>query len=244
MGEPATFEYGYAKGLLEYNERGDCIKQTYLDINGDPVNSFQGCAVLSADYDERGNMTRMDFFGADGNLITSDIGAASVVFHYDSRGYGTGMSYFGVNGEPVAADKGCASMMLEMDERGNMIDLYYLDVEGNILTKKSLCILTVYPGSVAEGYGVLAGDYIVEYNGWAYFDNDPGDTYSYYYSFLMELISTFETENRMLVCRPSTGDFIEFDFDSIPDFEFEEEMWIPDVDYASMEAAYAAYCAQ
>jgi len=240
-GEPVTSVYGFAAGALEYNERGNCIQQIFMDINGSPVISYEDCAVLRAEYDNRGNITRMVFLGAGFEPVISNQGYSSIVFHYDSRGYGTGMSFFGMHGEPVSAKEGYASMRLDLDERGNMIDLNYFDVKGNILTKKSICVLTVYPGTIAEEYGLLAGDYIIEYNGWVYFDNDPGDMYSYYMAFLMELISTYETENRILVYRLSEKRFIEFDFESLPEFEFEEEMWINDGDYAFIKEAYIDY---
>ena len=239
--EPVICSYGYASGTLEYNERGDCILQTYLDLDGNPVISFQGCAGLRAEYDSRGKMTRMEFLDTDGSLIISDQGVAVIVFEYDSRGYGTGMSYLGTRNEPVNGSEGYHRIYIELDERGQEVELFHLDAEGNILTKRVLQIIEVGEKSISYEYGIRAGDYAVRCNDWEYFRNDPGDSSSYLYSLLMEVLSMSEYEYYVIVYRASEGVCIRFDMEGIPDFVFETEMWINDNLYREMKEAYANY---
>jgi YD repeat-containing protein len=101
-GKPTPSTDGYARVRLTYDARGNVIRQTFHDVNGEPVlskkNSYHG---WQAEYDDNGNRTVETYIGLDGKTTPSTDGYATMKSTYDARGNVIRQTFHDVNGEPV-----------------------------------------------------------------------------------------------------------------------------------------------
>ena len=66
--------YGYAKLLMEYDERGNLTKLAYIGTDGKLMLGSEGYAGWTKEYDENGELIGTAYFGLDGEALPADGG--------------------------------------------------------------------------------------------------------------------------------------------------------------------------
>jgi len=241
-GKPILCVEGYASVLYDYNDGGVITGHHYYGVDGKPTLNNAGYASIKAESDERGNPVKIELFGVDGLPVIGADGYAALEGEYDERGRQEKLTFIGIGGEPVQSAEGFASCRFVFDERDEVIDVILYDAKGNVLTKQIIYIGEVHEGSEVAELGVEAGDVLVQYGGWVFFEQDPEDFLSAYYAFITEAIATWEEPKEVAAYRPSSREIVGFEFGAACDFDF-ENMWINDADYLLMLEAYIGYMA-
>lgn len=112
---------------MEYDERGNCIRYTYCDYLGHPLNNRDGYAVKELAFDEKGMLIYECYRDQDGSFVTGQSYANES--EYDKRGnLICAISYTldeDGNETHIAA-------YYEYDERGNLLRQYYEDSNGSL----------------------------------------------------------------------------------------------------------------
>jgi YD repeat-containing protein len=121
--KPTADADGYATMRSAYDARGNLIRVTFQDVNGEPVLSKKnGYYGWEADYDEQGNKIISTYLGKDGKPMPGADGYATLRMAYDSRGNVTRVTFHGASGEAVKSEaNGCYGWEAEYDEHGNRI---------------------------------------------------------------------------------------------------------------------------
>ena len=121
--------YGYAKWVSKYDERGNRTEVSYYGIDGKPCLHKDGNAKWVSKYDERGNETETSFYGIDGNLCLCNYGYAKFTAQYDDRGNQIATFFYGVDGELCLNIYGYSIQIIECNDRCLVTELSYYDTE-------------------------------------------------------------------------------------------------------------------
>ncbi len=156
-GQPMLCKDGYHECQWDYDERGNCIRESYYDAEGNPVMHTEVFAsVIEYDYNEYGTCTQLRYYDMDGkpskvrninsktnkydnrgNLIRveyagyASLDYNSVEYEYDSLDNLICEEYFDEQGNPVRNDSLSARVTYTYDERRNVLQKMYFDADGN-----------------------------------------------------------------------------------------------------------------
>ena len=149
--------YGFAKMVVQLDDRGLESEYTYLDAAGKPTRHKDGFTKRVKKYDERGKPVEESYSGYDGKdgfakvvvkLDDNGFDAERVFFDasdrpcphrngyfkmtrlYDARGHLVEGAYFDRAGRPMKLENGCARFTARFDERGNEIERAFFDGTG------------------------------------------------------------------------------------------------------------------
>ena len=236
-GNPVLGSDGYSVVRSEYDERGNAFSLSFFGTDSQPVTVNGGYAAMRSEYDGRDNITKSIYLGTNGKPIVSDEGYSAVVFTYDLYGNPVSILYLGADGEPVDRLEGYSSLNAEYDEKGEITGVFYRNVKGDILTKHAIKILSVPDENAAGQEGMRAGDFLIRYGDWFYTELDPEDYPVMYISFLQQVIGTWGEENIVTIYNPSADACFEYLLEPFFNFEFSDEFWISDEDYAQIKNA-------
>ena len=182
-----------AGNRFEYDNKGNCIRSTYINNKDEPWLGPDHFASIVREYDAYGNVVEIRFFDSDGRPCLTEDGIAGASGEYDFNGHMVKHSYFGVDGKPCLNKEGIAGWRDEFDARGNMIKRVFLGVDGQpCLNKEGITgwrdefdargnmIKRVFLG--VDGQPCLAGDgyagWLAEYDArgnmikWSFFDTN------------------------------------------------------------------------
>jgi len=182
-----------AGNRFEYDNKGNCIRSTYINNKDEPWLGPDHFASIVREYDAYGNVVEIRFFDSDGRPCLTEDGIAGASGEYDFNGHMVKHSYFGVDGKPCLNKEGIAGWRDEFDARGNVIKRVFLGVDGQpCLNKEGIAgwrdefdargnmIKRVFLG--VDGQPCLAGDgyagWLAEYDArgnmikWSFFDTN------------------------------------------------------------------------
>lgn len=127
-----------ARGLQQFDEKGNEISLRYEDEKGNPIFSNYGfCQSVSA-FDRFGNMIYRQFLDESGKPAPhQQAGYTSMKITWDKTGNNRlRMSYFDNAGHPINhTQRGFASSVNEYDKNGNLVKLTYYDAAGKIVNR-------------------------------------------------------------------------------------------------------------
>ena len=182
-----------AGNRFEYDNKGNCIRSTYINNKDEPWLGPDHFASIVREYDAYGNVVEIRFFDSDGRPCLTEDGIAGASGEYDFNGHMVKHSFFGVDGKPCLNKEGIAGWRDEFDARGNVIKRVFLGVDGQpCLNKEGIAgwrdefdargnmIKRVFLG--VDGQPCLAGDgyagWLAEYDArgnmikWSFFDTN------------------------------------------------------------------------
>jgi len=119
-----------AGNRFEYDNKGNCIRSTYINNKDEPWLGPDHFASIVREYDAYGNVVEIRFFDSDGRPCLTEDGIAGASGEYDFNGHMVKHSYFGVDGKPCLNKEGIAGWRDEFDARGNVIKRVFLGVDG------------------------------------------------------------------------------------------------------------------
>lgn len=155
----AMTEDGYATLLVEYNDAGQRIRTTSLDLSGNPTTNSSGFSIGTRTYDTNGNQIGMNYFDTDGNPVDlpagyhgytaelNDFRYIKDIRYYDKDGktivrysadykddvYITEELLFGKNDEPIGdRDFMIAKIVNTYDENNQKTSAFYYDRNGDL----------------------------------------------------------------------------------------------------------------
>lgn len=180
-------EGGYASFKSEYDKRGNCIKNIYMDTAGElTLRKDTGCAVIENEFDDFGRCIRVSYYGKDYEakqkelVFNAEYGCAGFRYWYDEAGNRTDICYTDTGGNIVTRrDLGFAKVHKEYDGQGNLIAEHYYDADNNPTAcreggyasfqkkfKNGKCIEEAYYGT--DGVLVLRNDESCAIKRWQY----------------------------------------------------------------------------
>lgn len=118
---------GVYETQMEYDERGNCIRYTYCDYLGHPVNNQEGYAIKELAFDGKGMLIYECYRNQDGYFVTGRNYANE--WEYDKRGnlLCTISCMLDEEGNETRF-----TTHYEYDERGNILRKYYEDSSGSL----------------------------------------------------------------------------------------------------------------
>src|SRR4029453_16458108 len=100
----------------------------------------------------------------DAPTIATGFGSAMRRWTYDNAGRISARSDFHANGRPIINAYGYSTVRYRYDEHGRETGRELLDTNSRPLAFR-VCVDRITPGSVASESGLMAGDYILTYDG-------------------------------------------------------------------------------
>ena len=202
-GSLSVGERGYAVAVCEYTPEGYISVQEFYGESNEPL-MYKGVFRQENRYDAAGNIIEQRRYGTNRQLLREADGEpACTVQEYDSRGNLTYRAMFNEHGEP-----GCFSGSTAHAARYCYTDtgftLYYdlYAKDGSLLSRRydMPYVSDVAPGSYGARLGIRAGDVILQYANWCYFDQvDP------FTSLRAEIGRVRYEEKELLLCRNVQG---------------------------------------
>lgn len=92
----------------EFDEHGNQVLETYVGVDGKPIDRDFGVAITKVAYDVLGRWKSIFHFNSSGLAATSSDGIHGKLAEYDERGNLTVERYIGTNGKPVEDKDGVA----------------------------------------------------------------------------------------------------------------------------------------
>jgi hypothetical protein len=132
-GEPVvSHKEGYHGWEAQYDEGGNQIAITYLDVDGKPTLLADGYATVKSTYDARGGKeTRQSYHGVNGEPVVSHKeGYHGWEAQYDERGNQIAKTYIGLDEKPSLLADGYATLKSTYDPRGSIAGQSYHGVNG------------------------------------------------------------------------------------------------------------------
>lgn len=140
-------DYGYHEVRMDYDERGNNIRRSYFDTEGNPTNCEDGYAAIARQYDNYGNVTQESWFDTQGNPIPDpDCGAYYIRYTYNENGYHERTEYLDAQGVLAKNKTGYAVQHLLLDRLGRILREENLDEAGNFVLRN-------------DGYAIGEGSY-------------------------------------------------------------------------------------
>ena len=131
--EPVLLEGGYHEYRMAYDERGNCIRWSYHDAEGNLSCDENFYAIREQRYDRYGNATEMFYLDADGELmLLQGENIYKTRFYYDQSGRQIRIEYLDANGNLAENTSGYAAIEYVYDHRGHRIQENYLDKTGKL----------------------------------------------------------------------------------------------------------------
>ena len=126
--------------INEYDEKGNAIRETYEDVNGEAYSienpnkedsdNWYSYSEIRKTYDNQNRMIELAYFDADGAPAKSAQQFSIQRFEYDEQGRQIRTSWFTVDDQPYVNASGYASMTSTYASDGTKTDAYF-DAEGN-----------------------------------------------------------------------------------------------------------------
>lgn len=128
-------EGGYASFEDRYDERGNCVRNVYRDVDGElTLRKDTGYAVIRNRFDDIGRCIRVSYYGTDFNIEADEKQMKSDADEEEPTGYRNE----DVNQGALVyhAEHGCAEFLYQYDEAGNRTDISYTDTDRNVMVRR------------------------------------------------------------------------------------------------------------
>lgn len=134
-GELIKRYYGYYGILREYDENGNNIRVTYLDIEGNPLNTGMGYAIEERAFNEKKQITAVRYKNATGAPALTSLYGYGIIYDYDENGLNYKITYIDANGEPMMTNQGYSSVIRQYyssdgPDNGRVKNEFYFDEHG------------------------------------------------------------------------------------------------------------------
>lgn len=133
-------DLGYAAVVLEYDNMGNVIRESYFDQNDEPtVGTQEGYAVCESRYDGA-NCIEKRFLDTQGQVTFGrNVGYAIVRYQYDDQGRCVAEQYYDADDQPVISQKyQCGGRKFAYDKKGNRTDTWYVGLDGEPVCRRDL----------------------------------------------------------------------------------------------------------
>lgn len=121
----------------EYDERGNVIEQTYLDVNGNPAFDEQKTHKRIKKYDERNNYIYEKNLGKDGKPIKGSNVNPEGKVTYDEHGNRTSITWLDGYGNPYICSEGFHRLERKYNENNLIASECYKDTNDKLVKHKS-----------------------------------------------------------------------------------------------------------
>ena len=121
------------KNKVEYDSRGNRIRESYFGLNGEPVLSGDFYHRYDSKYNKYNQLVEQRIYGADNKPTLGDVGLFMKKFEYDPQGNLIKASSFGINEEPIINMQGFHAATNKYDEIGNVIEEAAYNSQGNLI---------------------------------------------------------------------------------------------------------------
>lgn len=121
-------DLGVASSKMEYDKKGNKVKQSNYGTDSKPINNKEGWASATYEYDAMGNIVRQCFFGTDGKPTDSKKMVPVGIARYDRNNNCIYLASQDENGNYITNPKtGCAIQKSEYDKRSQLLWQAYYD---------------------------------------------------------------------------------------------------------------------
>lgn len=125
--EKPTACYGYFGISYEHREKEDII--TYLDKNGNPINTASGFSVVVRSFNEKGQALDDMYYDAEMRPQMSTDGYYGIHREYNKEGFVCEIVHLGVDSLPVCGTNGVARVKRSLDNEGRVIQTFFFDLK-------------------------------------------------------------------------------------------------------------------
>ena len=129
-GDKLTNEYGFFKGVREYDSIGNCISSSYFDEEGAPALYLSVYHKVDYTYDSFGNLIMQQYYDTNGKLVLDEMGVAVYKSEFNRQGALTKFEYYGTNNERVYNKEGFSYLTIDYDDIGNRRKMSYFNKDG------------------------------------------------------------------------------------------------------------------
>lgn len=133
-GKPKKQSKWYYAILKEYDEAGNALKTTYLGMDGQPVTTKSGYAILRRTYYDRepiaGKVENEYYFDVKDEPKALSHGQYGLHNEYDEKGRVIACTYLGADGKPKKGDQGYATVKKTYYDNGSLDTETYYDEYG------------------------------------------------------------------------------------------------------------------
>lgn len=151
-GNPVYLQSGYCAVRREYDEAGNNIRVTFLDVDGKPATTRNGYASEIREYNQKKQLISVRYYDVSGMPACFIYFGYGKMIEYDENGNQGKVTYISPSGEPMMTQEGYATVkrtyyLTEGPEYGKVEKEFYFGVSGE-------------PVSLALGqYGLLKKEY-------------------------------------------------------------------------------------
>lgn len=135
-----------ARGIMEYDETGQSIREFYEDESGEMIANSYGWTNTIASFDDHGNMTSRFNHDASGRRINNPrLGFSGYRMTYDADGLRrVSMAYYDAENRPaIHANRGYHSVKTVHDGSGNSTSVTFRGVDGELVDRLDSCIAEI-----------------------------------------------------------------------------------------------------
>ena len=135
-GNPISRYNGYFGILQDYDEKGNCIRITYLNHDGEPIIIANGYAIEERKYNDRQQEISIRYFDTEGEPVLTPLYGHGEIKEYNEKGRNSRITYIDTSGVPTMTGLGYASVtrnyyVSDGPENGKVESEYYFDEAGN-----------------------------------------------------------------------------------------------------------------
>ena len=130
-GQPFEVQYGYYKGVAEYDSLGNQTSCFYYNTDDSLCISASGFAGVSYVFNDKNMLIEKTYYGSNNNLCEVD-GVVTVKYEYSPFGNETRRVFYKADGQTLASDDdGIAGWESKYDENGNKTEQLFFDDKGH-----------------------------------------------------------------------------------------------------------------
>lgn len=135
-GDPVSRYNGYYAVLREYDENGNNIRISYLDLNCEPMIIANGYAIEEREYNESGQFVAAKYCDTVGDPIYTRLYGYGKLNEYDENGNNYLITYIDASGAPMMTGQGYAIVkrnfyISEGPYKGKVESEFYFDETGS-----------------------------------------------------------------------------------------------------------------
>lgn len=132
-----TDRKGRGSILFERDNKGNVVKQIYLDINGIEIIDIEyKYSVVRREFDEVGNDVTASYYDTNDHLTINNKGYAKATFSYDDKGNGVEAIFFDADEHKTLHKNGYYKILLHYDNKGNHIESKYFGLDEGLILHK------------------------------------------------------------------------------------------------------------
>lgn len=130
LGTAACDSNGVFGKQYTYTEKGQILRATNLDVNGQEHNCAYGWAAMEYTYDDMGRVIGLQYYDTQGNKVRSQDKVSLQTMTYDDGGNAVCLQIFDETGVPYLCEEGYAVRTCQYDDQGFITDRYQFGLDG------------------------------------------------------------------------------------------------------------------